>query len=213
MKIKNIVKNIVKNPTIAFGALGTVTGAVLLNLLQQFDIASKNNINVENTFIINYDSLPQLLGMQQELLDDAMYCLDRLELVEVYELSEENSENWVIIYFEEIWKFFKEFQHNQKISMQAELLNYSTVKSVGNLCKSTEKLRKFVQKHSDKKIPSAVYPLCNKIIIDYEECTQQPFTKIPNIWDNVLKALQSPDFVPNQLHRWVTMIMMNHINQ
>ena len=181
MKTMKFVRDIIKNPTIAFQALGTVAGALLLNLLQQYDIACKNDINGENSFITNYDNLPEFLGMEIECLEEAFYTLDRLELVGVFALPEEASKNWVAINLEEIRDFFKEFKREQKISMQAELLKCSTVKSIGNSCESTKKLRAFIKKHYDKEILTIVYAYCNSVIIDYEECTRQSFTKIPKL--------------------------------
>lgn len=213
MNVKKLVKELMKNPTIAFQALGTVAGALLLNLLQLYVIACENGINVENSFIIDYEILTEFLGMDIEWLDDAALTLDRLEFVDMYVLSEETSENWVFIYFETIEKFFKEFEQKTKASMQVELLKCSTFKSVGNLCKSTEKLRKFVQKHSDKIIPTATYALCDNVISEYEENMQQPFTKIPHFWNSVSSVLKKTEFMPNQLHRWITHIMVNHLNQ
>ncbi len=213
MNVKKLVKELMKNPTIAFQALGTVAGALLLNLLQLYVIACENGINVENSFIIDYEILTEFLGMDIEWLDDAALTLDRLEFVDMYVLSEETSENWVFIYFETIEKFFKEFEQKTKASMQVELLRSSTAKSVGYLCKSTKTLREFVQKHSNKIIPTATYALCNNIICSYEENMKQPFTKIPHLWGSVSNILKNPEFVPNQLHRWINNIVIQHINQ
>ena len=211
MRTPKYIKDIIKNPTIVFNALGAVTGAVFLNLLQQFDMACKNDINVENTFILNCDILQELLGIKIEWLDDAIYNLDRLELVDIYVLSEKTWASWVVLYLDEIHNFFKDIKQKQKISMQDELLKYSTIKSTGKLNKSTRELRAFVQKHSEKVVPSAVYSFCNYIINDYEQATKKPFTKIPNIWDKVLDILQKPEFIPNQFHRWLRSITFEHL--
>lgn len=211
MKTPKYIIDIIKNPTVAFSALGTITGAVLLNLLQQFDMACKNDINAENTFIFNFDDLYKFLGMEQEFIDAAIYNLDRLELIDIYVFSEKIGANWAMIYLDEIKKFFKDIKQKQKISMQEELLKYSSIKSIGKLNKSTRELRAFVQKHSEKVIPSAVYAFCNCIINDYEHATQKPFTKIPRIWDKVLDILQKPEFIPNQFHRWLGNITFEHL--
>ena len=213
VKTQKFVRDIIKNPTLVLSALGTVAGSVLLNLFQQFDIACKNNINFGYSFVINRDSLPQLLGMKQKWLGEALYDLERLDFVYIEELPTETPLGWANIYLKNIREFFKEYEQKQKTLMQDELLKYNTAEHVDYLNNSTVTLREFVQKHSDKIIPVSAYLVCDDLILYYEAETQHSFTKIPHVWDYVLDILKAPEFEPNQLIQRINNIVVSRLNQ
>ena len=183
---------------------GAETAIIVCRLIDESNYAKKNSEICYNCFLVDIESMAQLLNFSVESIINGITTLKKSRCVSVWNTTTESS--YVVRIEEaEIQKIIRTKERSEHFTTWDYRLNdIQTLRNYDcNYCDSTEKLRELVHSYEDR-IPEVAFVVCDIAIENFEQKSGKSFweTKgdiISNMLDeNAFNAEELYDLIYNQ---------------
>ena len=179
----------------------------------EYDTACKYGLNADNYYFSNRKNIEKQtklspkdveLGLK-ELLDKHLFSFIAKPL--------KTEAEWFIIDKDTISIQKSVLNNYDEFSVKNVLQDYAILPPIYDFDKNIKQIKKFVEEHSETKIPTIVYTLTQAYINVFEDIDNTNFFDIPNIWQKIENYLNSSDFKSNEFNYCIDNICKNYIEK
>lgn len=179
----------------------------------EYNTACKYSLNADYYYFSNQKNIEKQTKLSKKDVELGLKELSDKHLFSFIANPLKTKAEWFIVDKITI-SIHKSFLNNyDEFSVKNVLQDYAILPPIYDFDKNIKQIKKFVEEHSEIKMPTIVYTLTQAYINVFEDIDNTNFFDIPNIWQKIENYLNSSDFKSNEFHYCIDNICKNYIEK